>query len=153
MTADFTNISGLQLKEGLEEIIMEIIEASLKYEGISEEAEISVTIVNDSDIRKINNAHRNIDSATDVLSFPMIDFEKGEKPPEKGLYILGDIIISIETAMKQAEEYGHSIEREIGFLTAHSMLHLMGYDHMEPSEEREMFKKQEEILNSAGLFR
>lgn len=153
MTADFTNISGLRLKEGLEEIILDGIEASLQYEGLSGDAEISVTIVNDLDIRKINHAHRNIDKVTDVLSFPMIDFAKGERPPEKGPYILGDIIISIETAIKQAEEYGHSIEREIGFLTAHSMLHLMGYDHMEPSEEKEMFQKQEEILNSMGLFR
>ena len=95
------------------------------------------------------------DSPTDVLSFPQLTFEEGEimDRNEKGEVVLGDIIISLERAREQAEEYGHSLKREIAFLTAHSMLHLLGYDHMEPEEEKEMFAKQKEILELAGIPR
>lgn len=115
--------------------------------------EVSVTIVDNEEIRKINNKFRNIDRATDVLSFPLIDFDNESLPDDGSKIYLGDIIISIERAKEQAKEYGHSIDREIGFLTAHSMLHLLGYDHMVPEEEKEMFAKQEEILNNLGLRR
>ena len=135
------------------ELIEKVISESLKYEGISNNAEISVTIVDNEEIRKINNKFRNIDKATDVLSFPLIDFNVESLPEDNSKIYLGDIIISIERAEEQAEEYGHSLDREIGFLTAHSMLHLLGYDHMIQEEEKIMFKKQEDILKNLRLRR
>ena len=130
-----------------------VISEALRYEGVNDNTEVSVTIVDNEEIRKINNKFRNIDRATDVLSFPLIDFDNESLPDDGSKIYLGDIIISIERAKEQAKEYGHSIDREIGFLTAHSMLHLLGYDHMVPEEEKEMFAKQEEILNNLGLRR
>jgi probable rRNA maturation factor len=88
-----------------------------------------------------------------VLSFPLIDFENEGMPDGRSTIVLGDIIISIEKAQQQAEEYGHSLKRELAFLTAHSMLHLLGYDHMVEDEERVMFQKQEEILANLGITR
>ena len=128
---------------------------SLKYECFQEECEISISIVDNEEIHQINKQFRGIDRPTDVLSFPQLTFEEGEimDRNEKGEVVLGDIIISLERAREQAEEYGHSLKREIAFLTAHSMLHLLGYDHMEPEEEKEMFAKQKEILELAGIPR
>ena len=134
-------------------LIEKVISEALRYEGVNDNTEVSVTIVDKEEIRKINNNFRNIDRATDVLSFPLIDFDNESLPVDGSKIYLGDIIISIERAKEQAKEYGHSIDREIGFLTAHSMLHLLGYDHMVPEEEKEMFAKQEEILNNLGLRR
>ena len=131
-------------------LIEKVISEALRYEGVNDNTEVSVTIVDNEEIRKINNKFRNIDRATDVLSFPLIDFDNESLPDDGSKIYLGDIIISIERAKEQAKEYGHSIDREIGFLTAHSMLHLLGYDHMVPEEEKEMFAKQEEILNNLG---
>ena len=130
--------------EELEAVMEKIALDSLKYEGFQEECEIS-----------ISKQFRGIDRPTDVLSFPQLTFEEGEimDRNEKGEVVLGDIIISLERAREQAEEYGHSLKREIAFLTAHSMLHLLGYDHMEPEEEKEMFAKQKEILELAGIPR
>lgn len=135
------------------ELIEKVIAESLRYEGVSDNCEISVTIVTNEEIHSINLKHRAIDRPTDVLSFPLIDFEKESLPTDGSKIYLGDIIISIEKAEEQAKEYGHSIDREIGFLTAHSMLHLLGYDHMTKEEEEIMFKKQEEILNNLNLRR
>ena len=134
-------------------LIEKVISEALRYEGVNDNTEVSVTIVDNEETRKINNKFRNIDRATDVLSFPLIDFDNESLPDDGSKIYLGDIIISIERAKEQAKEYGHSIDREIGFLTAHSMLHLLGYDHMVPEEEKEMFAKQEEILNNLGLRR
>ena len=134
-------------------LIEKVISEALRYEGVNDNTEVSVTIVDNEESRKINNKFRNIDRATDVLSFPLIDFDNESLPDDGSKIYLGDIIISIERAKEQAKEYGHSIDREIGFLTAHSMLHLLGYDHMVPEEEKEMFAKQEEILNNLGLRR
>ncbi len=134
-------------------LIEKVISEALRYEGVNDNTEVSVTIVDNEEIRKINNKFRNIDRATDVLSFPLIDFDNESLPDDGSKIYLGDIIISIERAKEEAKEYGHSIDREIGFLTAHSMLHLLGYDHMVPEEEKEMFAKQEEILNNLGLRR
>lgn len=125
----------------------------LKKEGVNCKYQISLLFVDNEEIREINRETRNIDRATDVLSFPLIDFDNESLPDDGSKIYLGDIIISIERAKEQAKEYGHSIDREIGFLTAHSMLHLLGYDHMVPEEEKEMFAKQEEILNNLGLRR
>ena len=134
-------------------LIENVISEALKYEGVSDNTEISVTVVDNEEIRKINNKFRNIDRATDVLSFPLIDFDNEDLPNDGSKIYLGDIIISIERAKEQANEYGHSLDREVGFLTAHSMLHLLGYDHMVPEEEKVMFAKQEEILSNLGLKR
>ena len=114
----------------------------LREEGKNPEAEVSLLLVDDKQIRALNGRYRKIDSATDVLSFP----QEEER-------VLGDIVISLETAQRQAKAYGHSYEREIGFLIAHSMLHLMGYDHVTAAEEEAMCRKQERILEKAGLIR
>lgn len=110
--------------------------------------EINVTICNDNEIREINKEHRGIDRPTDVLSFPFLDFETPEV-----MTLLGDIIISRDTAYRQAEEYGHSPKREFCFLAAHSALHLLGYDHETDSEREEMESKQREILDELGIKR
>ena len=132
----------------LEDAIRRAAAEALRYEEFDEDCEISVSIVDNEEIREINRQFRSIDRATDVLSFPMLTFAEGEEAEvnENDEIVLGDIIISLERAKEQAEEYGHS-------LTAHSMLHLLGYDHMEPEEEAEMFRRQKEILLQAGFPR
>ncbi len=139
----------------LEAVMEQIAAESLRYERFLEECEISISIVDDAEIQQINRQFRGIDRPTDVLSFPQLTFAEGEKMErnENGEVMLGDIIISLERAKAQAEEYGHSLKREIAFLTAHSMLHLLGYDHMEPEEEAEMFARQKAILEIAGIPR
>lgn len=136
-----------------EELIKTVVKASLNYEHIKDDAEISFTLTDNETIHNLNKQHRDIDRPTDVLSFPLIDFTTESLADVAGTIYLGDIIISIEKAKAQAEEYGHSLERELGFLTAHSMLHLLGYDHIVPEEEKVMFAKQEAILSSIGLTR
>ena len=143
-------------------IIEEIVVAALDYEKCPYEAEVNVVLTNDEEIHRINKEFRGIDRATDVLSFPMgdydvpSDFERLEEQsedyfnPETGELLLGDIVISIDKVDEQAEKYGHSKERELAFLVAHSMLHLCGYDHMEDDERLVMEKKQEEILAGKG---
>ncbi len=134
-------------------LISDVIKAVICYEGVSDNCEVSVTIVDNEEICALNSKHRNINSPTDVLSFPLIDHGKEELPTDGSKAYLGDIVISIEKAIEQAKEYGHSVNREIGFLTAHSMLHLLGYDHMTLEEEKVMFSKQEDILKKIGLRR
>lgn len=137
-------------------IIEDVIKGSLEEEGVSKEVEVSVTLTDNAEIRQINAEHRNIDQVTDVISFPQIDWEN-----EPSAYtslagediILGDIVISVDQLILQAEEYGHSLERELGFLVAHSMFHLLGYDHMEEEEEQTMVGKQERVLEKLGLVR
>ena len=142
----------------LEDLIRLVCDKALSYEGFEEDAQISVTIVDNEQIQEINKEHRDIDAPTDVLSFPMLEFDEDgnaclEYDFDGEEVVLGDIVINMDRAIEQAEAYGHSLKREIAFLTAHSMLHLLGYDHMEPDEETEMFKKQEEILVSLGITR
>ena len=121
--------------------------------------EVDVLFTDDEGIHQVNLDMRGVDRPTDVLSFPMFDLSPGEKPgeehedPDTGLVPLGDMCISLERAAAQAEEYGHSVERELSYLAVHSVLHLLGYDHMEPEEEKEMFAKQKEILELAGIPR
>ena len=133
-------------------LIEKTAKAALEYEHFTDNTEISVTIVSLDDIHKINLEHRGIDRPTDVLSFPLIDFTRDKLPENEKVY-LGDIVLCYDKVLSQAKEYGHSVERELAFLTAHSMLHLMGYDHMVPDEEKVMFAKQEEILAGIGLTR
>lgn len=148
------------INENIENLIEKTIQRCMKAEKLDKEYEVSVTIVDDDEIREINKEHRDIDKATDVLSFPMVDFCNGELISDEGDYdlendllMLGDIIISAETAQRQSQEYGHSIEREIAFLTAHSCFHLLGYDHMTEEDERVMIEKQEAVLTGMGLAR
>lgn len=136
-----------------EELIKTVAAAALSIENIKEDAEISFTLTDNKTIHYLNKKHRGIDRPTDVLSFPLIDFNTENIDAIDGTIYLGDIIISIDRAKAQAEEYGHSLERELGFLTAHSMLHLLGYDHITDEEEKVMFAKQDTILNSIGLTR
>lgn len=135
-------------------IIKKCIKQTLIMEGVSVPCEINVLVTNNIHIRSINKASREIDSATDVLSFPMFPFEAGKLPddwsayidPETGLCPLGDMAISLERAIAQADEYGHSIRREVGYLTIHSMLHLLGYDHMDDGPQKVQMRQREEKI-------
>lgn len=145
---------------GLKNLIKKCAMAALKYMGFRTDVEISLVLTDNEGIRALNKLHRDIDRATDVLSFPMFEYdEDGDIVEEyaefnkKGEILLGDIVISLERAEEQAKEYGHSFQREVGFLTVHSMLHLLGYDHMTEDDEKEMFGYQDEILNEIGLER
>ena len=145
------------------ELAGRVIAAALEHEGFDYEAEVSLTIVGDEEIRQINREHRQIDKSTDVLSFPMLEYEtpgdfggideEADADPDTGEIVLGDIIISYEHVISQAEEYGHSTEREFAFLIVHSMLHLMGYDHMEEDERAVMEEHQKDILTNLNITR
>ena len=130
------------------------IEATLDYEQYGNPCEVSVTFTDNEGIHKLNLQFRGVDRPTDVLSFPLFDYEgESEEPPiDELMGMLGDIVISLETANEQAGKYGHSFEREVAFLTVHSMLHLLGYDH-ETGEEDEidMRRRQREIMENLGL--
>lgn len=152
--------NAIKISEEIENTIKRVIEASLEYESCDFNAEVSVTIVDNEAIREINNETRNINMPTDVLSFPMLYFDEdgnivdSEFDMDGDVIVLGDIVISAERAKVQAEEFGHSFLREMAFLTVHSMLHLLGYDHVDdPEGERIMFKKQDEILDKLGITR
>ena len=134
-------------------LVRKAVEATLEYEGYQNNAEVSVTFTDNEKIQKINNEFRGIDKPTDVLSFPLTDFEGGEEPPaDEAAISLGDIVVSLEKARTQAEEFGHSFQREVAFLCVHSMLHLLGYDHVDSDEDdAEMRRRQSEILVKMGL--
>ncbi|MBE6547314.1 MAG: rRNA maturation RNase YbeY [Ruminococcaceae bacterium] len=138
----------------LKMLVREAVEATLDFEDYRNLCEVSVTFTDNDGIRELNNKFRQIDRPTDVLSFPLFDFEgDSEEPPvDEIMNMLGDIVISLERAKEQADEYGHSFEREVAFLCVHSMLHLLGYDH-ETSEEddKNMRARQTEIMNIMGL--
>ena len=128
--------------------------------GMEEAAEASVSFVSDGPIRALNRQERGVDAPTDVLSFPMFELSPGEKPraewadPDTGKVFLGDMVISLERANEQAEEYGHSLERELCYLTVHSVLHLLGYDHLDEGPmKRQMREREEKILTEMGLDR
>ncbi len=164
MTLAFEKEYDKDLGLDYEGLALKVANAALDIEGCPYEAEISLTLVDDDSIRDINKRFRQTDRPTDVLSFPLVEYEKpGEFDfledrddcfnPESGELMLGDIIISLDRVQAQAEEYGHGATREYAFLIAHSMLHLMGYDHMEESEAAIMEKKQEAVLSSLGIYR
>ena len=151
---DITDETGRVPEDRLAEI-EKLLQFAAAEEGVADGAEVSVTIVNNEEIQKINKEYRGKDYPTDVISFALEEDGEGEveiigadMPP-----VLGDIIISVDKAREQAEEYGHSLMRELGFLTVHGFLHLLGYDHMTEEEEKEMFTKQKDILNRYGLSR
>ncbi len=148
------NQKDVKIPVGMRLLIRRSCNAVLDNEKFTDDAEVSVTFVNNDEIRRLNNEYRNIDKVTDVLSFPLGENGVYDFNNETGAYMLGDIVISIQTALKQAKLYGHSLEREIGFLTVHSMLHLLGYDHEQGGvEARNMRETEEQILDNLGISR
>ncbi|MDE5747788.1 MAG: rRNA maturation RNase YbeY [Acetatifactor sp.] len=149
----------------LEQTVKVVAEAVLEAEGCPYQVQVNVLLTDNAGIREFNRQYRQIDRETDVLSFPNLEYEtpgqfripQGQEAdcidPDSGELILGDIILSVDRIAGQAEEYGHSLRRELAFLVAHSMLHLCGYDHMEPEEMAVMEQKQEQILTSLGITR
>jgi probable rRNA maturation factor len=155
----------LKILKEFDIIIQDVVESTCDFMKCPYETEVNVLFTDDETIHQINLENRGIDRPTDVLSFPMIDFEapadlSGVEDmqyeyfnSDTGCLMLGDIVISIDRAYSQAEEYGHSVKREIAFLTAHSMLHLFGYDHIDDAGREEMEKLQEQILTEKGYTR
>ena len=140
--------------EDIEHLIEICTAAALEEEGIDDTAEVSVTLVDNEGKRELNREHRDIDRETDVLSFPLGDDDGYEVDPDNDAIMLGDIVISLEKAAQQAEEYGHSYRREVAFLITHSLFHLLGYDHVNSEEEEKiMFGKQEKVLDKLGITR
>lgn len=157
-------IENNQQKVEIDDEILTAITAAcnevLKLEGFDTDAEVSVTIVDNEAIKALNKEFRDKDMPTDVLSFPILDYDEDGNPVDFEFdfddenVLLGDIVISAERAMEQAESFGHSFLREMAFLTVHSMLHLLGYDHVDDAEgEKIMIKKQEEVLNGMNIKR
>lgn len=152
LTFDFFTLQ----RYAISAVIKTCIYETLQHQGVCVPCEINVLVTDDAGIRTINKASRNIDKPTDVLSFPMFQFEPGVLPdnwdifldPETGLCPLGDMAISLERAISQAKEFGHSTRREVGYLTIHSMLHLLGYDHLDEGPQKEQMRSQEEEIVS-----
>lgn len=165
MVLEFINDQEEDLGFDWKELITKVVFHVLKEENCPYEVEISITLTDNCEIRRMNREFRNIDTDTDVLSFPMIEFSVPGKFKfleqrkeeffnlETENLIMGDIVISLEKAKEQALFYGHSLKREIGFLTAHSVLHLCGYDHVEEEERSRMEQKQSDILTAMGILR
>lgn len=148
------NQKEIKVPVGIRLLIRRCCQAVLRMENFNQNAEVSVSFVSNNEIRSLNKVYRNKDSVTDVLSFPLGSDGKYDINKETGCALLGDVVISLETAMRQAKIYGHSLEREIGFLTVHSMLHLLGYDHeTSPLDERIMREKEEQVLGELGISR
>ena len=143
----------MTVTQAIEDRIIEVLEETARVHEVDDLAEVSLMFTDDETIHEMNREYRGIDRPTDVLSFALEEGEEEEiyGGPEENL--LGDIIISVETAIRQAEEYGHSVEREMAFLALHGMLHLLGYDHMEEEERQEMRAQEEAILASLGITR
>ena len=163
MTIELENESNITFDFDWEETVRKTVLSALDYEGCPYECEVSVLLTDNEGIREVNRAMRGIDKSTDVLSFPSAEYESPADfdgldeqdvfNPETGEYMIGDILISAEKVRSQAAEYGHSEQRELAFLTAHSMLHLMGYDHEEEAERKVMEERQEAVLQRIGLTR
>lgn len=148
----FSKQNKVRLPVGTKLLIRKACNATLEFEKFGNSAEVDVTLVDDEEIREINKEQRKIDSSTDVLSFPLGENGEYDANPKTGALMLGDIVISVETALKQADLYGHGLEREIAFLTVHSMLHLLGYDHVNGGMEQAIMREKEEaVLDALGL--
>ncbi|WP_163101904.1 rRNA maturation RNase YbeY [Peribacillus alkalitolerans] len=154
LNIDFTDETS-QVEEKDMDLVSRVLLFAAENENIGPETEISITFVNNEQIREINKEYRGKDAPTDVISFAMEELGEDEiqivgmEMPR----VLGDIIISIDRTKEQAEDYGHTFERELGFLALHGFLHLLGYDHMTEADEKKMFSKQKEILDAYGLQR
>lgn len=141
----------VKIPTGLRMLVRRCCNAVLRMENFQGSAEVSVTFANNEQIHELNKMHRNVDAPTDVLSFPMGEDGKYDIDPATNAKILGDIVISMEKAVEQADRFGHTLQREVGYLTAHSMLHLLGYDHEEPLEKVHMREKEELVMTQLGL--
>ena len=141
----------VKIPTGLRMLVRRCCNAVLRMENFQGAAEVSVTFANNEQIHELNKMHRNVDAPTDVLSFPMGADGKYDIDPATNAKILGDIVISMEKAVEQADRFGHTLQREVGYLTAHSMLHLLGYDHEEPLEKVHMREKEELVMTQLGL--
>lgn len=144
----------------IEALLGRVIPAALEAEGVDVPCEVDVLLTDDAGIHAVNRDMRRVDAPTDVLSFPMFDLKPGDKPsaddadPATGLVPLGDMCISLERARAQAEEFGHSVEREVAYLAVHSVLHLLGYDHLDEGQMKAQMREREEaILGELGLER
>ena len=155
LTVYFENEQSIYpIKYKLKMLIRRAIVETLAYEQYENDAEVSVTLTDSASIQSVNHRFRGIDAPTDVLSFPLFDYEgTSEEPPvDEFVGMLGDIVLSLEQAERQADEFGHSFEREVAFLCVHSMLHLLGYDHETGEEdEADMRHRQSEIMDLMGL--
>ena len=146
--------NAVKVPSGLRILIRRSCNAVLDFEHFDGPAEISVTFVDNNRIHELNKQYRDKDAPTDVLSFPMAENGEYDIDEDNGCKILGDIVISMERAMEQAELYGHSLQREVAYLTVHSMLHLLGYDHLdEGPQKRQMRAREEAILAELGIGR
>ncbi|MER1999542.1 MAG: rRNA maturation RNase YbeY [Lysinibacillus sp.] len=154
LNIDFLDETGVVLDEHIE-LVEKLLQHAAQTEGVDVDTEVSVTFVDNEAIHEINRQYRDKDQPTDVISFAMEELGEGEVEiiGEGMPRVLGDIIISTDRTKEQAEEYGHSFERELGFLAVHGFLHLLGYDHMTEEDEKEMFGKQDAILATFGLSR
>ena len=146
--------NNVKLPSGIRLLVRRACNAVLVTEEFNDSAEVNVTFVDDEEIKILNTEHRKIESSTDVLSFPLGENGVYDVNPENGAKMLGDIVISAEHAVKQADSYGHTLQREIAFLTVHSMLHLLGYDHVNGGlEQMKMREKEELVLAKLGVLR
>ena len=154
LNIDFLDETGIVADEHIE-LVEKLLQHAAAQEGIEKESEVSITFVDNEKIHEINREYRDKDQPTDVISFALEELGEGEiEIIGEGIpRVLGDIIISTDRTKEQAEEYGHSFERELGFLAVHGFLHLLGYDHMNEADEKTMFGKQDAILASFGLSR
>ncbi len=145
---------AVKIPSGIRLLIRRCCHAVLEMENFEGSAEVSVSFITNEEIQQLNQQYRGKDAATDVLSFPLGEDGKWDKNEETGAYMLGDIVISVEKAFEQAGMYGHTIQREIGFLTVHSMLHLLGYDHENGGLEASLMREKEEsVLQKLGISR
>ena len=165
MTVTIERESDIPLPFSEQEVAEAVITETLDYEDCPYEVQVNIILTNNEEIHQINLEHRGVDAPTDVLSFPMIEYAYPSDftvleaegmdsfDPDTGELMLGDIVISVDKVIEQAEKYNHGVKREYAFLIAHSMLHLFGYDHMEELERETMEHKQEEILNRLNITR
>ncbi len=145
---------AVKIPSGMRLLVRRCCNATLVEENFEGSAEVNVTFVDDAQIRELNLQYRKKDASTDVLSFPMGEGGKFDLNPDTGAFVLGDIVISLEHAVEQAEKYGHTLQREVGFLTVHSMLHILGYDHVNGGLEAvRMHEREEKVLVALGLER
>lgn len=152
--------SFMALEKKYVSLLEKTVMMCLQDEKMDLGCDVNILITDDASIRELNRQFRNIDYSTDVLSFPMLNMkngriqsEEGDYDMDEGLLLLGDIVLSMETTQRQAEQYGHPLERELAFLVSHGVFHLLGYDHMQKDEEKDMLLKQEAVLSKLGLKR
>ncbi len=166
MTVEINNSQDkIEVVPEIERLIEDCVSQTLKMEGVDIPVEVSVLLVDDHQIHQLNSQYRGVDAPTDVLSFPMLEFEEGGQDGsdlqavlnaaahDGQAMLLGDIVLSLERAQQQAQEYGHSFFREVGYLVVHGMLHLLGYDHEQEEQRLRMRQKEERVMEMLGLSR